>query len=383
VSPRVAIVGANGFIGSRAVEMLHLGGNAEVRPVVRTVQGQATLSRFDLDCRIADACDETSLSAAFKACDTVVHAVAGAPATILKSITPAYRAAERAGIRRLVYLSTAAVHGQAPPPGTDENARLSDRQPVAYNNAKVRAERRLKSLRSRGSVETVILRPGIVTGPRSAWISQFAADLLAGTACWLDGGKGICNSIYVDNLVYAIQLALTAAAADGQAFIVADEETVTWADLYRPVAAALGFDVADIAAASATVGSRKWKDVLDFLHGHPVIRPLRLRLPRRLRSTLSAALSPLPPPVPSPWTYRAAGGPDCVTHEVTPEMAMLYSCTVKLSDAKARRVLGYKPTVSFEEGCRRTLGWLAFAGFPVAPDYLNQAASALNGCSAR
>jgi nucleoside-diphosphate-sugar epimerase len=380
MSLKVAILGANGFIGSRAVEMLHLGCVAEVRPVVRTAQGLASLSRFNLDCRIADARDEMSLSAALEDCDTVVHAVAGDPATILKTITSVYRAAERTGIKRLVYISTASVHGQAPAPGTDENARLCDRQPIAYNNAKVKAERRLIKLRSRSPVELVILRPGIVTGPRSAWISQIATNLSAGTACWLNDGKGICNSIYVDNLVYAIQLALTNSAADGQAFIVADEETVTWADLYRPVAAALGFDVDDIRSASVIMKRRTWNDVLEFLQRNSAIRHLRSRLPRRLRSTLSTALSPLPPPAPCPWAYGEA---EHVSPEVPLEMAMLYRCAVKLPDAKARRILGYKPIVTFADGCRRTLGWLAFAGYPLVPDYLSRAANAMNGYSAR
>ena len=380
---KIAILGANGFIGSRTVEMLHLGGIAEVRPVVRTAQGLAGLSRFNLDCRIADARHEASVAVAVEGCDAIVHAVAGGPSTILKSAASVYRAAERAGIKRLVYLSTASVHGQSPPPGTDENARLSEHQPVAYNNAKVKAECRLLALRGRSPVELVILRPGIVFGPRSSWISQLAANLSMGTACWLDGGRGICNSIYVDNLVHAIQLALTANEADGEAFIIADEETVTWADLYRPVAAALGFDVADMPDASGIKGVRTWRDVLDALHRHPAIRPLWLHLPRRLRSTLIAALSPLPPPVPAPWAYPAIGGASHVPHEATLEMAMLYRCTVKLSDAKARRVLGYKPIVTFAEGCRRTLGWLEFAGYPLVPDYLSRAASAMRGYSAR
>src|SRR6185503_8214586 len=72
--------------------------------------------------------------------------------------------------------------------------------------------------------------------------TRFAAELLAGTACWLDDGRGICNSLYVDNLVHAIHLALHAPGVDGQAFLVGDEETVTWADLYRPIARALGID---------------------------------------------------------------------------------------------------------------------------------------------
>ena len=55
---RVAVLGAGGFIGSRIVEMFHLGGLADVRPVTRSTGALARLSRFDLDWRIADARDQ-------------------------------------------------------------------------------------------------------------------------------------------------------------------------------------------------------------------------------------------------------------------------------------------------------------------------------------
>ena len=121
----VAILGANGFIGGRAVEMLHLEGLAEVRPVVRSAASLARLSRFDLDCRLADAFDRSALRAAFAGCEIVVHAVAGDRNTILGTLSSTYQAAQEAGVRRLIYLSTASVHGQAPRPGTDERTMTS------------------------------------------------------------------------------------------------------------------------------------------------------------------------------------------------------------------------------------------------------------------
>ena len=44
-------------------------------------------------------------------------------------------------------------------------------------------------------------------GPRSRWISEFADALLDGRAALVDRGRGVCNSIDVDNLVHAIELA--------------------------------------------------------------------------------------------------------------------------------------------------------------------------------
>ena len=59
-------------------------------------------------------------------------------------------------------------------------------------------------------------------------------------------GRGICNSIYVDNLVHAIYLAATQPTIDREIFLLGDQECVTWADLYRPIAKALGYELADL-----------------------------------------------------------------------------------------------------------------------------------------
>jgi len=63
-SSRVAVLGAGGFIGSRVVESFHLQGFAEFRPIVRRISGLARSRRFNLDPRIADACDAQALRAA-------------------------------------------------------------------------------------------------------------------------------------------------------------------------------------------------------------------------------------------------------------------------------------------------------------------------------
>src|SRR5439155_19875927 len=98
----------------------------------------------------------------------------------------------------------------------------------------VRAERRLLELRRSGKVEVVILRPGIVFGPRSQWTGRFADELLARTAYLVEGGHGICNSAYVDNVVHAIQLAIDAPNADCRAYLIADAERITWPQFCKP-----------------------------------------------------------------------------------------------------------------------------------------------------
>jgi nucleoside-diphosphate-sugar epimerase len=359
LSGPVGILGANGFIGSRTIEMMLLNGWAEPRAIVRRSEALATAKRFMIDGRIANAFDEEALRIAFRGCETVVHAIAGDPPTIVGTVDPVYRAAQAEGVHRIVYLSSASVHGQSPPFGTNEETPLTDDHPVEYNNAKVRAERRLLQLRRVGSVEMVLLRPGIVFGPRSYWTGGFADELAAGTAYLVEAGRGLCNSAYVDNVVHAIHLAMLKPAADGQAYIVGDAEIVTWADLCRPVAEALGYELGSISCPAPADFSEPWHTRLKLLSA---LRNIASYLPRPIYMGIKAAYAASNlRRVPNATPVHSGDRPFVVTQE----RALLHCCRTKLPFAKAERELGYSPIVSFDEGCRRSVGWLEFAGYPV------------------
>jgi nucleoside-diphosphate-sugar epimerase len=361
-SSRVAVLGAGGFIGSRVVESFHLQGWAEVRPIVRRVSGLARSRRFNLDSRIADGCDAQALRAALAGCEYVVHAIAGDNATIVGTVEPVYRAAEHAGVRRIVYLSSASVHGQSPAPGTNENTPLREDQPIAYNNAKVKAERRLLRMRANGCVEVVLLRPGIVYGPRSSWIGGFADELLTGRAFVVEGARGLCNSIYVDNVVRVIQLALTAPAVDRHALLVGDAETVTWRELYEPVTQAFGIPFDEIPSVKRSAPAQSGFERMLRFRDSKLGQALLPAFPLRLRHATYAGLAA--------WLRYHPGGSPCVMEaEPAPvpdlERTLLQTCSWKLPSDKAKQILGYFPPVSFTEGCRRSVEWPRFAGYPV------------------
>lgn len=357
---RVGILGANGFIGSRITEMFYLTRFADVRPIIRSLSGLAVLSRYNLEFRIADALDQNALKNAFTGCDAVVNCISGDPGTILNSIKPVYHAAKEAGIQRLVYLSSSSVHGQMPAEGTDETSILEYRQPLAYNNAKVRAEKLLLKLRKKSKVEVVILRPGIVYGPRSSWITNFANDLLQGRAWLLDKGNGICNSIYIDNLVHAVGQALTEEDIDEEAFIVRDREVITWADLYKPIAEYLGFNLDEIHEPQEPFRIQNNESIIDSINNNRRIKTILSPIPKKIRlavyNTLSAILDDKK--IISPWDIPQPSEPI-----ITLEKLMLYKCRYALPWKKAYKFLNYEPIVSFEEACSRTLSWMEFAGY--------------------
>jgi 2-alkyl-3-oxoalkanoate reductase len=370
----IGVLGAGGFVGSRIVETFHLGGVARVVPIVRSFGSLARLSRFAIDARIADALDGKALVEAFAGCDVVVNAVLGRYNQIVAEPPVIYRAAAAAGVQRLIHISTASVHGQAPEIGTDEVSRLRSDQPVPYNNAKVKAERRFKALRRHGRVELVMLRPGIVFGPRDVWISGIARRLSEGRAYLVDGGNGICNTLYIDNLVHAVRLSLEA-PVDGEVFLIGDNETITWAEIHRWVAAALGDCVPPRILDDPPIQpeGRPW---LDRLRGFAAWRLATRQIPAPAKAVGRAAVGLFQAVATGTAEARRQRSrtewwlPDENRVDPVPlETALLHRCRYKFPFAKAYRQLGYEPIVSVEEGLIRSIRALEFAGYMIEPDF--------------
>jgi nucleoside-diphosphate-sugar epimerase len=316
------------------------------------------LSRFDLEWKLADATNGEQLSKALAGCECVVHSVVGDPRVIEASAAALVPAAARAGVRRVVHLSSASVHGQNPSPGSNEDSPLGDHQELEYNNAKVRAERILLRSAQQHRVELVILRPSIVFGPRDRWITTLVHEMEAGTAWLINEGRGICNTIFIDNLVHAISRSLTApASVAGQCFLVGDAETMTWRDLYQRTAGALGIDSSSIhQIESPAVPRRTWLDRVEGIRIRPRVQKMIARIPGKLKDAAKGALRGVTPvPTPNPWQFPPEKAPN-----PTREMILLQQCSYKLPDDKARRLLEYEPIVSFDEGLHRTLEWISW-----------------------
>jgi nucleoside-diphosphate-sugar epimerase len=366
--PRVALIGASGFIGLRSTELLGARPEMTLVPLVRSPASLAVLARQRLGWRITSFVDPVALAAALQDCAFCVHAAIGDAAQIVRMAEVTYRACATAKVRRLIWLSSASVHGQDCAPGTDESAPLHDHHPLVYNNAKVRAEWSLQKLARDGRVEVVFLRPGVVFGPRSRWITDAANDIRRGRAGWIGGGRGICNSIYVDNLVSAIRQTVVTQAALTGPYLVGDAETVTWRDFLLPIAKHLGRDETAFAEMPIPPLVPEREDRLASLTQTTVYQHLGGFIPDRLKRVVKGVAGAWPDRVPPAdgWTLRTSRP----TPRVTPELALLQQCTWKLPSTRAERRMGYEPHVTFAEGMRRSLAWLDFSegrdGPPIA-----------------
>lgn len=355
---KIALIGAGGFIGNRIVEQLHLGTNHTVIPIVRRPYRLALPARFDLEWRLGDALNEASLAKALTGCDVVIHAALGDPRQIEAMPTILANAAAVAGVSRLVYISTASVHGQAPDQGTNEMSTLHTDHAMDYNNAKVRAEQSFFRECARHQRTGFALRPGVVFGPRSRWITDLAQDLRLGQAWLYRDGEGICNSIYVDNLGAAVIAALSAPATASGPYLVGDNETVTWRDFYHSIAHGLGLDPETILELDRLPSfkrstSAKVQRVVASAGVQRLLPFIPSGLKRTTKNLIAAAQNPTSP---NAWRLPAAASP-----RVTEELALLQQCTWKFSHLPAAERIGYQPRVTFQEGISRSLAWFAFA----------------------
>ncbi len=345
---RVLVVGGTGFVGGRLVEKLFLEEGADVRVLVRNWTNAVWVCRYPVELVQGDITDKCSLAAAFKDRDIVFHCASGqsSPSGYLGVNVEGTRnllecAAEN-GVERFVYLSSIAVHGADFPDGADENApaELTGR---AYSDSKILAEQQIREFGEEHSLAWSILRPTFVWGPRSVLFTM--RPLLAmksGVFSWIDHGAGRCNAVYVDNLVEATLLAGVHPDAIGEAFIVTDDERITWGSFFGYYARMLNCDH----FVSISSGS------------------MFIRLACRLRDFLETALIDLAPN-PAP-IWRKVIRRSCLIFRNVLSSRYIgsfwdlekFSQTGTLDISKIKMMLGYRSVCCIEEGMKDTEMWV-------------------------
>ena len=185
---------------------------------------------------------------------------------------------------------------------------------------------------------------------------------MRGQAYVVNGGKGVLNSIFVDNLIHAVELAIATLGVDRQAFIVQDDEHVDWRDLYEPLAAAMGYAWSDVKEVEPP--NPPHRTMMDRVESIRVSKPAQKVMPlvpSRLKRAGKAVIKSWPKPVSaSPFALPAHHGPS-----PSEEMARLMGGSWRLPDDKARKALGYSAETSFAEGLDISIKWLGIAGYPV------------------
>jgi nucleoside-diphosphate-sugar epimerase len=245
---RVLILGGTGFIGGRLAERLLLEQGAQVRVAVRDWRKATWISRTKAELVAGDVMSLESMTAAIHDCDVVFHCASG-PAesggymrTNSEGTDNVIAACVQANVSRLVYVSTVAVHGTRP------GMKLSSASPLHvsgrdYSDSKVAAEQLVSAAQVAGHLNTVIVRPTYVWGPRSSIFTiRQVREMMSNRFRYVDDGEAVANAVYVDNLVDALLSAGVKPGVEGRRFLITDGANYRWRDLFGKYATFLGVD---------------------------------------------------------------------------------------------------------------------------------------------
>ena len=178
----------------------------------------------------------------------------------------------------MVHLSSMTVYGTRIGEVVETAALRSDLG--AYGAAQVTAE----SLAAHYQ-RSVILRPGCEYGPDCPQWSERIARLLCSHRLGDLGaaGDGVCNLLFVDDLVGAILKSLSAPGIDGACFNLAMPSPPTWNEYFTRFARALG------AVPVSRIGARRLK--IEARLAAPPLKLLEM-MQRRLGSAIPPAITP-------------------------------------------------------------------------------------------
>ena len=373
---RLLVTGATGFIGGRVAERAVTCGWSVVAPVRRWSRA-ARLARLPVEMIAGDVLDRHALTRAMAGCDLVVHCAVDNEASgrahqsvSIDGTANVMAAAATCGVSRVIHLSSTAVFGYRPTGHIEESTPL---RPTGddYCDGKIGAER--AALGSDAPV--VILRPTIVYGPFGSYSRDVTALYRQGRLALVDGGHGVCNTLYVDNLVDAIFAAASAGSAVGEVFHVSDAAAVTWRRFLEGHAYAVDAEAAlptlsshQIAIARRADRTSTARRVMN-LAGEPVVRD-HLRDVRAVAAALRLTRTVAGRVLPTPTRHRLRSRihPPTAPGEVRPaalnegEVLMISAFQdVIFGIEKASEILRYAPAIDFDEGMRRTGAWLRWA----------------------
>ena len=323
------LTGATGFIGGHLAERLVREGH-RVRCLVRATSDTSLLDALDVELAVGDLTSLSSLVDAVEGCRYAFHCGAlvsdWATANEIRRINVEgtrnlLEASVTSGVERFIHFSTTDVYGYPGGVAIEENYSATGFRNW-YAETKLAAEAQVRRAAEAQAIDTVILRPATVYGPRSKEVvGEIARAIRNRRMLLIDGGRAVAGLCYVENLIDAALLALNHRNALGEAFNVSDGLGVTWKQFTGDIAQGLG-------CAPPRFSVPYWvANVVGFSLEHAY---------RALRAASGLSTPPL----------------------LSRQAVQIMGSDQEFSTRKARELLGWKPRVGYEAGLRATIEWL-------------------------
>ncbi len=318
------VTGATGLLGSHIVEKL-LEAGEPVRVLVRPTSDTRLLDGWGVDKAIGDITDPDSLPAAMQGVATVYHAAAKVGdwgpwkhfvAISIDGTRNMLTAARDAGVKRFHHVSSISAHGH--PDG--ERMVIDETAPLGvnlhkwsyYSHAKVNAERLAWTAHEAGEVPVTVVRPSWLYGPRDrASMPRLIQAIRAGKAKLIGDGTNRFNLTHAGNEAEGCILAATSEKAIGEAYNLSSDGKITQGEYMNKIAQRIG------------------------------AKPVTKKIPYKVAKSVAFCME----------LFGHMFG------RKTPPLITRYSVWLLgrkcfFTPAKARRELGWKATVGYDEGIR-------------------------------
>lgn len=314
---RAFITGGSGFVGRNLINALKIRG-FHVRSLARSSAAAEVARNAGAEPIRGDLSDAQPLENGMIGCDVVFHAAAlvrdwGCAEDFqrvnVEGTARVLAAARRAGIRRLVYLSTEAVLlGGLPIVNADEMRALPNRPLGLYAQTKGAAEK-LALAADSPDFNVIVIRPRFIWGKGDTTVlPQLIQAVREGRFRWIDGGRHLTSTCHVLNACEGLMLAAERGRG-GEIYFLTDGEPVEFR----------GFVTALLQTQGINPGSR-------------TVPRWAARAAARVCETA--------------WRKFPIGGKPPITRAA----GRLVGEEVTVNDAKARRELGYTSAVTRQAG---------------------------------